>query len=79
MRDRQESSGPADERHRRQQGDRRVLKGPSAGGQHVCVSLGKLVKSQDLLIPWYLEGRDCDYLHVPRLAPVPVASAVSPT
>jgi hypothetical protein len=72
------SSGQAGERRKHQQDGRRVLKDPSAGGQHGCGSPGKLVKSQGLLIPWYLEGRDCDYLHVPRLAPVLVASAVSP-
>jgi hypothetical protein len=72
------SSGQAGERRRHRQDGRQVLRDPSAGGQRVCGNPGKLVKSQGLLIPWYLEGRDCDYLHVPRLAPVLVASAVSP-
>ena len=53
---------------------------PNAGGQHVCESPDKpLVKRQGLLIPWYLEDKDCDYLHVPRLVAAPAANAASPS
>ena len=58
---------------------RPVLKGPSAGAQRGYVNLGKLIQRQGLLIPWYLEDRDCDYLHAPRLAAAPAANAVNPS
>jgi hypothetical protein len=56
-----------------------ALRDPSAGAPRGCASLDKLEQRQGLLIPWYHEDKDCDYLHVPRLAVAPAASAASPS
>lgn len=66
-------------RRGRLKGARLVSKGPSAGGQRGYVSLGKLKLCQGLLIPWYREDKDCDYLHVPRLVAAPAANAANPS
>lgn len=60
-------------------GAQQALWDPSAGALRGCASLGKLEQRQGLLIPWYHEDRDCDYLRVPRLAVAPAASAASPS
>jgi hypothetical protein len=52
---------------------------PSAGAQRGYASLGKLIQRQGLLIPSYLEDKDCDYLHVSRLVAALVANAVNPS
>jgi hypothetical protein len=56
-----------------------VLKDPNADEQHVFGSPDKLLKKrQGLWIPWYLERKDYDYLHVLlRLVFVPVANVVN--
>lgn len=56
-----------------------VLTDPSAGAQRGYANLGKLELRQGLLIPWYHEDKDCDYLHVPRLVAAPAASAANPS
>ena len=71
--------GRADDRRGRLRDARPVLKGPSADAQRGYVNLGKLIQCQGLLIPWYLEDRDCDYLHAPRLVAAPAANAVNPS
>jgi hypothetical protein len=69
----------AGDRKGRPRGARLVSRGPNAGGQRGCANLGKLELCQGLLIPWYLEDKDCDYLHVPRLVAAPAANAASPS
>ena len=59
-------------------GVRRDSRDPSAGVQHEFESLGKLKLRQGLLIPWYHEDKDCDYLRVPLAGALP-ASAESPS
>jgi hypothetical protein len=69
----------ADGRKGLPRGVRPALKGPSAGAQRGYANLGKLILRQGLLIPWYLEDRDCDYLHVPRLVAALAANAANPS
>ena len=70
--------GRADGRKDPLRGARPVSKDPSAGAQRGCANLGKLTLRQGLLIPWYREDRDCDYLRDPLVAAL-AANAVSPS
>lgn len=58
---------------------RPVSKDPSAGGQRGYVNLGTLELCQGLLIPWYHEDKDYDYLRVRRLVGAPAANAANPS
>lgn len=69
--------GQTDDRRGPPTGAQPVWRDPSAGGKHGCANLGKLIQRQGLLIPWYLEDKDCDYLHVPRQVGAPAANAAS--
>lgn len=68
----------ADDRTGPPRSARLVLKDPSAGVRRGYENLGKLELRQGLLIPWYHEDKDCDYLHVPQVV-APDANAVSPS